>query len=73
MKNVDDQKVSNVISDQAYTNICNEYINILLQYFRVPDDEINSKISDFSQRVVQLGWSLRFISTSLTEMSKLFI
>ncbi|PGT82634.1 STAS domain-containing protein [Bacillus sp. AFS040349] len=71
MKNVDDQKVSNVISDQVYTNICNEYINILLQYFRKPDDEINSKISEFSQRVVQLGWSLRFISTSLKEMSKL--
>ncbi|MFD2217021.1 STAS domain-containing protein [Metabacillus endolithicus] len=71
MKNVDDQKVSNVISDQVYTNICNEYINILLQYFRKPDDEINSKISEFSQRVVQLGWSLRFISTSLQEMSKL--
>lgn len=71
MKNVDDQKVSNVISDQVYTNICNEYINILLQYFRKSDDEINSKISEFSQRVVQLGWSLRFISTSLQEMSKL--
>ncbi|MCM3164835.1 STAS domain-containing protein [Metabacillus litoralis] len=71
MKNVDDQKVSNVISDQVYTNICNEYINILLHYFRNPDDEINSKLSDFSQKVVQLGWSLRFISTSLQEMSKL--
>ncbi|WP_226530328.1 STAS domain-containing protein [Metabacillus niabensis] len=72
MKKEDDQKLSSVISDQTYTNICNEYINILLQSFMNPDDEeVLSKISDFSQKIVQLGWSLRFISTSLSEMSRI--
>lgn len=71
MKNVDDQKVSTVISDQVYTNICNEYINILLQSFRNNDEEITSKIAGFSQKVVQIGWSLRFIATSLSEMNKI--
>ncbi|WP_175638011.1 STAS domain-containing protein [Metabacillus schmidteae] len=72
MKEKDDQKLSSVISDHTYTTICNEYINILIHSFMNPDDEeIVSKISDFSQKIVQLGWSLRFISTSLSDMSKI--
>ncbi|PMC34010.1 hypothetical protein CJ195_25295 [Bacillus sp. UMB0899] len=72
MKEKDDQKLSSVISDHTYTTICNEYINILINSFMNPDDEeIVSKISDFSQKIVQLGWSLRFISTSLSDMSKI--
>lgn len=72
MKDNDDQKLSSVISDHTYTTICNEYINILLQSFINPDDEgLMEKVGDFSQKIVQLGWSLRFISTSLTDMNKI--
>lgn len=72
MKDNDDQKLSSVISDHTYTTICNEYINILSQSFINPDDEgIIEKIGDFSQKIVQLGWSLRFISTSLSDMNKI--
>lgn len=72
MKDNDDQKLSSVILDHTYTTICNEYINILLQSFINPDDEgLMEKVGDFSQKIVQLGWSLRFISTSLTDMNKI--
>lgn len=72
MKDNDAQKLSSVISDHTYTTICNEYINILSQSFINPDDEgIMEKIGDFSQKIVQLGWSLRFISTSLSDMNKI--
>ncbi|WP_034333022.1 STAS domain-containing protein [Bacillus sp. J37] len=71
MKKEDDQKLSSVISDHTYTNICNEYINILIHSFMNPDDEASSKIGDFSQKIVQLGWSLRFLTTSLSDMNKI--
>ena len=71
MKKEDDQKLSSVISDHTYTNICNEYINILIHSFMNPDDEPSSKIGDFSQKIVQLGWSLRFLTTSLSDMNKI--
>ncbi|HZH58935.1 MAG TPA: STAS domain-containing protein [Metabacillus sp.] len=72
MKDNDDQKLSSVISDHTYTTICNEYINILSHSFINPDDEgLMEKIGDFSQKIVQLGWSLRFISTSLSDMNKI--
>lgn len=71
MKKGDDQKLSSVISDHTYTNICNEYINILMHSFMNTDDEASSKIGDFSQKIVQLGWSLRFLTTSLSDMNKI--
>ncbi|MGM7724403.1 STAS domain-containing protein [Metabacillus sp. Hm71] len=71
MKELDDQKVSNVISDQVYSNVCNEYMNIVLLNLRNIDEEFVSKINDFSQKIVQLGWSLKYISTSLAELNKI--
>ncbi|KKI92202.1 hypothetical protein WQ54_10275 [Bacillus sp. SA1-12] len=70
MKELDDQKVSNVISDQVYSTISNEYMNILLLHFRSVDKDMVGKITEFSQKVVQLGWSLKYISTSLAELNK---
>ncbi|WP_273127205.1 STAS domain-containing protein [Metabacillus sp. HB246100] len=71
MKVEDNFKVSTVISDQAYTNICNEYLTILLQHFRQPEEDLTDKVIAFSHKVVQMGWSLRFISTSLGDLGKL--
>jgi rsbT co-antagonist protein RsbR len=71
MKELDDQRVATVISDQVYFNVCNEFITILLHNFRRPDEDIISKINVFSQKIVQLGWSLRLISTGLTELNRI--
>jgi rsbT co-antagonist protein RsbR len=71
MKALDDQKVSYVISDQVYISICNDYMNILVQNFKNQDEEVTTKIIDFSQKVVQLGWSLKYISTGLTELNRI--
>ncbi|MFC0274438.1 STAS domain-containing protein [Metabacillus herbersteinensis] len=71
MKSMDDQKVSSVISDQAYTNICNEYLNILLDNLLISNEDVSNKIGDFSHKIVQLGWSLSFISTGLNELNKI--
>lgn len=71
MKSMDDQKVSSVISDQAYTNICNDYLNLLLNNLLNQNEDILNKISDFSHKIVQLGWSLNFISTGLTELNRI--
>lgn len=71
MKKEEDQKISSVISDHTYSNICNEYINILVQSFMNPNEEVASKIGYFSQRIVQLGWSLRFLTTILSDMNKI--
>ncbi|MBU8880527.1 STAS domain-containing protein [Bacillus sp. FJAT-29790] len=68
--NIDEQKVSSVLSDQVYINICNEYINILVNNFMNQDKNLISKMSAFSQKMVQLSWTLAFIMESLTEFGK---
>jgi rsbT co-antagonist protein RsbR len=67
--NVDQLKVSNVISDKVYQNICNEYLNIVTTYYSTHQE--NSKINDFSQKLVQLGWTLGSILDSLSEFGKI--
>lgn len=62
---IDEQKVSNVISEQVYENLCHEYLNILIHHFMGQEKEVMSKIEDFSQRIVQLGWSIGFILDNL--------
>lgn len=71
MKELDDQKTLTVISDKLYTNTCNEYFNIVLTNVNGLGEEVTSKIADFSQKIVQLGWSLKYISTGLSELNKI--
>ncbi|MEH7439373.1 STAS domain-containing protein [Neobacillus drentensis] len=71
MSAMDEQKLSTIITDQVYTNIGDEYINILVHDLINQDKQAKNKMRDFSQKLVQLGWNLNFIMDSLMEFSKL--
>ncbi|UAL52547.1 MULTISPECIES: STAS domain-containing protein [Metabacillus] len=69
LKDLGDQKYSNILSDQVYLNTCNEYLQILISYMKNPGSDMTEKVSDYAHRVVQLGWSLKYISEGLKELS----
>lgn len=69
LKALDDQKISNVLSDQVYSNTCNEYLQILISHMTNPDADHTEKVSDYAHKVVQLGWSLKYISEGLKQLS----
>jgi len=69
LKDLGDQKYSNILSDQVYLNTCNEYLQILISYMKNPGSILTEKVSDYAHRVVQLGWSLKYISEGLKELS----
>lgn len=71
MMTMDEQKLSAIMSDQVYSNIGNEYINILMSRLMSRDNSAMSKISEYSQRMVQLGWNINFIMDSLAEFAKI--
>ncbi|WML58456.1 STAS domain-containing protein [Neobacillus sp. PS2-9] len=71
MSSMDEQKLSTVITDQVYTNIGDEYINILVHDLINQDNQAKNKMRDFAQKLVQLGWNLNFIMDSLMEFSKI--
>jgi rsbT co-antagonist protein RsbR len=68
---VDEQKISNVISSKVYLNMGNEYVNILINRYMNNEKNVTGKISEFTQKMVQLGWPLGFIMDSLTEFGKI--
>jgi rsbT co-antagonist protein RsbR len=69
LKDLGDQKYSNILSDQVYLNTCNEYLQILISHMKSPGSDLTEKVSDYAHRVVQLGWSLKYISEGLKELS----
>ena len=69
--NMEEQKISSVLTEQVYMNICDEYINILITHFMSEDKHLNSKIGDFSQKMVQFGWNIGFIMDCLAEFGRI--
>ncbi|MCD7036711.1 STAS domain-containing protein [Metabacillus sp. GX 13764] len=71
LKEIDDRKVSSMISAAVYDQVVREFIDILIHYLRNPDDKQEEQLNEFSSKVVQLGWSLHYIVSSLKELSRL--
>ncbi|MGG4490328.1 STAS domain-containing protein [Metabacillus idriensis] len=69
LKDLGDQKYSNILSDQVFLNTCNEYLQILISYMKNPGSDQTEMVSDYAHRVVQLGWSLKYISEGLKQLS----
>jgi rsbT co-antagonist protein RsbR len=65
---MDKQRVSNVLSEKVYINICNDYLNLLMNS---STNDSESKISDFTQKIVQLGWTLGFTMDCLSAFGKI--
>jgi rsbT co-antagonist protein RsbR len=66
---MDEQRVANVISEQVYINICNDYLNLLIN--SSTNHRSQNKISEFTQKIVQLGWTLGFIMDGLSAFGKI--
>lgn len=63
-------KASNTNNSQVIFTIYNEYINIVVHYLQNPKEDMVSTISDFSKKIVQIGWSLQLVSMALIEFNK---
>lgn len=65
----DKQKGSVNISKQTYVNLFNEYLNIVIQFSQNPNDK--TRIIEFTQKMIQLGWTLAFIMDMINEFGEL--
>ncbi|MDQ0233605.1 STAS domain-containing protein [Metabacillus malikii] len=59
------------ISTEEITTTCNEYMKIVEIHLLKTEEDITNKIHEFSQRIVQRGWSLKNISTALMELNRI--
>jgi rsbT co-antagonist protein RsbR len=65
---MDKQTVANVIAEKVYFNICNDYLNLLMN--SSTNQHSQNKISEFTQKIVQLGWTLGFTMDCLSAFGK---
>ncbi|PLS04860.1 STAS domain-containing protein [Neobacillus cucumis] len=70
LNNLNEKNISNIISDQGFANICNEYINLLIYDYN-KEENAKNRISSFTQKLIQLGWTLSFIMDCITEFGKI--
>lgn len=68
---MDQQRAAHVVSEKVYIHICNDYINLLITSSTNQQKNSESMISEFTQKIVQLGWTLSFIMDSLSEFGKI--
>ncbi|MRX72088.1 STAS domain-containing protein [Bacillus lacus] len=73
LKEIHTDKPTDIVSDHIYTSLCTEYVNIVIGHLKNGgkdlSKDLNEEISDFSQKAVQLGWTLRFLSKGLRDFN----
>jgi rsbT co-antagonist protein RsbR len=67
---MDKQRAANVIAEKVYINICNDYLNLLMNRSTNHHSQKN-EIREFTQKIVQLGWTLGFTMDGLSAFGKI--
>ncbi|MEH7074343.1 STAS domain-containing protein [Neobacillus drentensis] len=63
---MDKQRAANVISEKVYINICDDYLDLLMNSY-----DSQNKISEFTRKIIQLGWTLGFTMDCLSAFGKI--
>ena len=65
MKKNADERLIKVISDQMFTQTSHEFIDMVIANMESNNDTFTTKLSDFADKVVRLGWPLFFVNEGL--------
>jgi rsbT co-antagonist protein RsbR len=66
-----DERVTRVVSDQVFTGTSYEFIDLIISNIKGTNEEFTSKLSDFAEKVVRLGWPLSFVTKGLQTFGKI--
>ncbi|AGX02291.1 MULTISPECIES: RsbT co-antagonist protein RsbRA [Bacillus] len=66
-----DERVIRVVSDQVFTGTSYEFIDLIISNIKGTNEEFTSKLSDFAEKVVRLGWPLSFVTKGLQTFGKI--
>ncbi|MGE6756112.1 RsbT co-antagonist protein RsbRA [Rossellomorea sp. NPDC071047] len=69
MRNEADEKFLQVVSDQVFTKTSHEFVEMIISNLR-DSNEFNSRLGDFAEKVVRLGWPLTFVTSALSNFGK---
>ena len=61
MKEEADERSLKLVSDQVFTGTSREFIELMVSNLRGSQEEFANRLTDFSEKVVRLGWPLHFV------------
>ncbi|KMY48329.1 STAS domain-containing protein [Peribacillus loiseleuriae] len=73
MKENADERLINVVSNEMFVQTSAEFIDMIISNTRRNNEEFASKLSDFAEKVVRLGWPLSFIIEGLHKFTLVVI
>lgn len=65
MKEKADDRVINVVSDQVFIRTSSEFIDVLISNITDTNEEFLTKLSDFAEKIIRLGWPLTFVNEGM--------
>ncbi|MFJ8072209.1 RsbT co-antagonist protein RsbRA [Peribacillus sp. NPDC096447] len=73
MKESADERLIKVVSDRMFTQTSSEFIDMIITNVDSKNKEFTLKLSDFAEKVVQLGWPLTFVNEGLHKFTLIVI
>ncbi|MBT2664525.1 STAS domain-containing protein [Bacillus sp. ISL-4] len=73
MKESTDERLIKVVSDRMFTQTSGEFIDMIITNVDSKNKEFTLKLSDFAEKVVQLGWPLTFVNEGLHKFTLIVI
>ncbi|MFB7638705.1 RsbT co-antagonist protein RsbRA [Peribacillus butanolivorans] len=73
MKESTDERLIKVVSDRMFTLTSSEFIDMIITHVDSKNREFTLKLSDFAEKVVQLGWPLTFVNEGLHKFTLIVI
>ena len=73
MKENTDERLIKVVSDRMFTQTSSEFIDMIIAHVDSKNQEFTLKLSDFAEKVVQLGWPLTFVNEGLHKFNLIVI
>ncbi|MFE4243503.1 RsbT co-antagonist protein RsbRA [Peribacillus butanolivorans] len=73
MKESTDERLIKVVSDRMFTQTSSEFIDMIITHVESKNREFTLKLSDFAEKVVQLGWPLTFVNEGLHKFTLIVI
>jgi rsbT co-antagonist protein RsbR len=64
-KDENDDRVVKVISDQVFNSTSREFVDLIITNLMGSKGDYHSRLKEFAEKVVRLGWPLTFVSSGL--------
>lgn len=64
-KDENDDRVVKVISDQVFNSTSREFVDLIITNLKGAKGDYHSRLKEFAEKVVRLGWPLTFVSSGL--------